>query len=81
MARAHLIPHPLCTLDKKEVIIYFQESEAEKESLTDYIKHSSNPRWAAYHIVMSLLNGMHDDRDASKALTDAANMLRQTKRK
>jgi hypothetical protein len=80
MARTHFTPHPLCTMADKEVAIWLADFLKEKEGITDYIKHSDNPRWSAYHIVMALLNGMHGDDKASKALSIAAQTLSQTEK-
>jgi len=56
--RTHHIPHPLCTNDAKTIELFYAKRKEDRETLTEYLLHSSNPRWAASHLIRAIANGL-----------------------
>ena len=78
---AHFIPHPLVTMNEKELQVWLADFAKSPESLEDYLTHSPNPRWAASHLLRSLSKGLAiSDNQTALALQELANTLATEKR-
>ena len=80
----HYIPHPLCHCSDKELKSWLEEFVKSPETLSEYVKHSGNPKWAASHLVRAVAQGLFKSAVAQKAamaLNELANELAQTDRK
>jgi hypothetical protein len=70
------IPHPLCGGDGKKMEAFFATPKDERQTITAYLTHSDNPRWAASHLVRAISNGLTKaDRDVADRLRELANHL------
>jgi hypothetical protein len=67
--KPHYIPHPLCQSDPKV-------SRNDLENIDTYIRESSEPRWAACHLVRAIAMGLLTaDPKVHYALCDIADKL------
>lgn len=67
------IPHPLCTDDPKTMDAFYAVRKEDRETLTEYLTHSKNPRWAASHLVRVVSKGLlKSDRTMAMKLSECA---------
>ena len=84
--RAHYIPHVLIKCVQKEMEVFLANQKEEPETISEYIKKSTNPRWAASHLVRAIADGLFvwesplTDRAIAVRLYQIANELSQTNR-
>lgn len=79
----HWTPHPICTHDPKVREEWLQQFVNGKwETLAEYIKNGTNPKWSASFLVKDIAEGLAtSEPELSKQLYQIAQMLSETKRK
>ena len=79
----HFTPHPITSHDTKVREQWLKQfSNGKWETLGEYIKDSTNPRWAAHFLVRDIAKGLsNSERELSNQLWDLAQKLSETKRK
>ena len=56
--------------------LFFASRKEDWETISEYLSHSTNPRWAAAHLIRAVSNGLGKvDESASSLLGDIATYL------